>query len=95
MAGGSKHGRKAAWKFIKDNWEELYNRYQGGFLISRLIKVCGDFILSSFACHDVIEWHLGFTRPMDLVFALEGFFEIVVILLKNISVTKPAAPEMN
>lgn len=43
MAGGSKHGRKAAWKFIKDNWEELYNRYQGGFLISRLIKVCEDF----------------------------------------------------
>ncbi|XP_045230841.1 puromycin-sensitive aminopeptidase isoform X3 [Macaca fascicularis] len=39
VAGGSKHGRKAAWKFIKDNWEELYNRYQGGFLISRLIKL--------------------------------------------------------
>lgn len=40
VAGGSKQGRKAAWKFVKDNWEELYNRYQGGFLISRLIKVC-------------------------------------------------------
>nr|KAF6416633.1 aminopeptidase puromycin sensitive [Molossus molossus] len=39
VAGGSKHGRKAAWKFIKENWEELYNRYQGGFLISRLIKL--------------------------------------------------------
>lgn len=39
VAGSSKHGRKAAWKFVKDNWEELYNRYQGGFLISRLIKV--------------------------------------------------------
>uniref|UniRef100_A0A7N4NG19 Aminopeptidase n=1 Tax=Sarcophilus harrisii TaxID=9305 RepID=A0A7N4NG19_SARHA len=39
VAGGSKQGRKAAWKFIKDNWEELYNRYQGGFLISRLIKL--------------------------------------------------------
>lgn len=40
VAGGSKQGRKAAWKFVRDNWEELYNRYQGGFLISRLIKVC-------------------------------------------------------
>ncbi|NXM98815.1 PSA aminopeptidase, partial [Sylvia borin] len=39
VAGGSKQGRKAAWKFVRDNWEELYNRYQGGFLISRLIKV--------------------------------------------------------
>lgn len=41
VAGGSKQGRKAAWKFVRDNWEELYNRYQGGFLISRLIKVRG------------------------------------------------------
>ncbi|XP_063740156.1 puromycin-sensitive aminopeptidase isoform X2 [Eleginops maclovinus] len=39
VAGSSKQGRKAAWKFVKDNWEELYNRYQGGFLISRLIKL--------------------------------------------------------
>ncbi|XP_030076716.1 puromycin-sensitive aminopeptidase isoform X1 [Microcaecilia unicolor] len=39
VAGASKQGRKAAWKFVKDNWEELHNRYQGGFLISRLIKL--------------------------------------------------------
>lgn len=39
VAGSSKQGRKAAWKFVKDNWEELFNRYQGGFLISRLVKV--------------------------------------------------------
>uniref|UniRef100_A0A8C2WLD5 Aminopeptidase n=1 Tax=Cyclopterus lumpus TaxID=8103 RepID=A0A8C2WLD5_CYCLU len=42
VAGSSKQGRKAAWKFVKDNWEELYNRYQGGFLISRLIKLTVD-----------------------------------------------------
>ncbi|TMS23086.1 Puromycin-sensitive aminopeptidase [Larimichthys crocea] len=42
VAGSSKQGRKAAWKFVKDNWEELYNRYQGGFLISRLIKLSVD-----------------------------------------------------
>uniref|UniRef100_A0A8C7D679 Puromycin-sensitive aminopeptidase n=1 Tax=Oncorhynchus kisutch TaxID=8019 RepID=A0A8C7D679_ONCKI len=42
VAGSSKHGRKAAWKFVKDNWEELHNRYQGGFLISRLIKLSLD-----------------------------------------------------
>ncbi|XP_078280972.1 puromycin-sensitive aminopeptidase [Rhinoraja longicauda] len=39
VSSGSLMGRKAAWKFLKDNWEELYNRYQGGFLISRLIKL--------------------------------------------------------
>ncbi|KAK5617578.1 hypothetical protein CRENBAI_003359 [Crenichthys baileyi] len=42
VAGSSKQGRKAAWKFVRDNWEELYNRYQGGFLISRLIKLTVD-----------------------------------------------------
>ncbi|XP_033913906.1 puromycin-sensitive aminopeptidase-like [Acipenser ruthenus] len=42
VAGSSKHGRKAAWKFVRDNWEELHNRYQGGFLISRLIKLSVD-----------------------------------------------------
>nr|XP_020641275.1 puromycin-sensitive aminopeptidase isoform X1 [Pogona vitticeps] len=42
VAGSSKQGRKAAWKFVRDNWEELYNRYQGGFLISRLIKLSVD-----------------------------------------------------
>lgn len=51
VAGGSKHGRKAAWKFIKDNWEELYNRYQGGFLISRLIKVREGFHSEELAYH--------------------------------------------
>ncbi|XP_061626215.1 puromycin-sensitive aminopeptidase [Phyllopteryx taeniolatus] len=42
VAGSSKHGRKAAWKFVKDNWEELHNHYQGGFLLSRLIKLTVD-----------------------------------------------------
>uniref|UniRef100_A0A8C6TYS3 Puromycin-sensitive aminopeptidase n=1 Tax=Neogobius melanostomus TaxID=47308 RepID=A0A8C6TYS3_9GOBI len=42
VAGSSRQGRKAAWKFVKDNWEELYNRYQGGFLISRLVKLTVD-----------------------------------------------------
>ncbi|XP_005990128.1 puromycin-sensitive aminopeptidase [Latimeria chalumnae] len=42
VAGGSANGRRAAWKFVKDNWEELFNRYQGGFLISRLIKLTVD-----------------------------------------------------
>ncbi|XP_069607811.1 puromycin-sensitive aminopeptidase [Ranitomeya imitator] len=42
VAGASKQGRKSAWTFVKENWEELYNRYQGGFLISRLIKLSVD-----------------------------------------------------
>ncbi|XP_040290867.1 puromycin-sensitive aminopeptidase [Bufo bufo] len=42
VAGASKLGRKSAWTFVKENWEELHNRYQGGFLIARLIKLSVD-----------------------------------------------------
>lgn len=83
VAGGSKHGRKAAWKFIKDNWEELYNRYQGGFLISRLIKVGGNFC-SEQLIRDIIKipmihqtcrlWSLLFKSLLkQLLVLLKGF----------------------
>lgn len=32
-------GRRMTWDFIKSNWDELYKRYEGGFLLSRLIKI--------------------------------------------------------
>ena len=32
-------GRELAWQFVQDNWDELYNRYAGGLLFPRLIKV--------------------------------------------------------
>lgn len=32
-------GRELAWRFVEDNWDELYTRYAGGLLFSRLIKV--------------------------------------------------------
>nr|CAD7257222.1 unnamed protein product [Timema shepardi] len=34
----SKKGRELAWTFFKDNWQELMNRYRGGFLLARLVK---------------------------------------------------------
>lgn len=36
---GSVKGRELAWQFTKDNWDTLHNRYEGGFLLSRLVKV--------------------------------------------------------
>ena len=36
---GSLKGRELAWNFIKDKWSMLHDRYKGGFLLSRLIKV--------------------------------------------------------
>ena len=30
------------WQFVKENWDELHKRFEGGFLLSRLIKVSLD-----------------------------------------------------
>lgn len=32
-------GRELAWTFVKENWTDLHDRYEGGFLLSRLVKV--------------------------------------------------------
>ena len=40
-------GRELAWQFVEDNWDELYTRYAGGLLFSRLIKV---------TCHRKTAW---------------------------------------
>ena len=42
---GSKLGRDAAWKFVTENWQNLKERYSGGFLLARLIKV-GSVLIS-------------------------------------------------
>lgn len=34
----TKNGRDLAWSFFKDNWKVLLDRYQGGFLLARLVK---------------------------------------------------------
>lgn len=34
----TRQGRELSWKFFKDHWKELIDRYQGGFLLTRLVK---------------------------------------------------------
>lgn len=36
---GSVVGRDLAWQFLKENFKVLNDRYEGGFLLSRLVKV--------------------------------------------------------
>jgi len=36
---GSAEGRELAWKFVQDQWPELYERFSSGFLLARLVKV--------------------------------------------------------
>ena len=35
---GAVQGRESAWQFVKDQWSNLHERYQGGFLLARLVK---------------------------------------------------------
>ncbi|KXJ16551.1 Puromycin-sensitive aminopeptidase [Exaiptasia diaphana] len=35
---GSVTGRELAWTFVKENWSYLHDSYEGGFLLSRLVK---------------------------------------------------------
>lgn len=47
---GSVEGRRLAWKFLQDNWEELHRRYRGGFLLSRLVSsTTGNFASEAMA----------------------------------------------
>lgn len=42
-------GRELAWQFLKDHWSELIDRYQGGFLVTRLVKITENFATESMA----------------------------------------------
>ena len=35
---GSVQGRELCWKFVQKNWMDFHDRYQGGFLLPRVIK---------------------------------------------------------
>jgi len=51
---GSVLGREMGWKFVKDNWDKLYGRYQGGFLLARLTKVGAILDRKSYmSCHSI------------------------------------------
>jgi len=40
---GNPKGRDLAWKFVQNRWADLRKKYDGGFLISRLIAIPGDY----------------------------------------------------
>lgn len=31
-------GRELAWEFLQNHWQQLHDRYEGGFLLTRLVK---------------------------------------------------------
>ncbi|KAG6444849.1 puromycin-sensitive aminopeptidase [Manduca sexta] len=50
----SRNGRDLAWQFFKDHWQEFMDRYQGGFLLARLVKSTTENFASE-ACAQEVE----------------------------------------
>ncbi|CAH0398786.1 unnamed protein product [Chilo suppressalis] len=52
----SKNGRDLAWQFFKDHWKEFMERYQGGFLLSRLVKSTTENFASEAHAQEIEEF---------------------------------------
>ncbi|KZC12138.1 Puromycin-sensitive aminopeptidase [Dufourea novaeangliae] len=46
-------GRLMAWEFVKKNWQSLRDRYGGGYLLSRLVKVITEHFVTEEQAKDV------------------------------------------
>jgi len=52
IATSSANGRNAAWRFIKERWDELSDRYSGNiFLLGRMLSG----VLKEFSSRDVLD----------------------------------------
>ncbi|KAL0822477.1 hypothetical protein ABMA28_004534 [Loxostege sticticalis] len=49
----SRNGRDLAWQFFKDHWQEFMDRYQGGFLLARLVKSTTENFASEAAAQEI------------------------------------------
>jgi hypothetical protein len=47
----SPQARDMVWKFTKDGWETLKKRYQGQFLLSRIIDVSSNYVTVGYLQH--------------------------------------------
>jgi len=55
-ATGSVKGREATWKFVQEHWKALHNRYEGGFLLSRLVKFSTENFASEEHAQEVLKF---------------------------------------
>lgn len=54
-------GRDLSWTFFKENWKILLNQYQGGFLLTRLVK----HLTENFASEDKAQEIENFFKTHD------------------------------
>jgi len=60
---GTVQGREAAWQFVKDMWETLHKRYQGGFLLARLVKSVTQNFVSEDKDKDIRDFFAAHPAP--------------------------------
>lgn len=53
---GSVLGRDLAWTFLQKNWKELHAKYEGGFLLARLVKSCTENFVTEEKAKEVDEF---------------------------------------
>ncbi|XP_059053898.1 puromycin-sensitive aminopeptidase [Achroia grisella] len=59
----SKNGRDLAWQFFKNHWQEFMDRYQGGFLLARLVKSTTENFASEAAAQEIEEFFRTHVSP--------------------------------
>ncbi|KAL4707702.1 hypothetical protein ACJJTC_014883 [Scirpophaga incertulas] len=59
----SKNGRDLAWQFFKDNWQKFMDRYQGGFLLARLVKSTTENFASEASALEIEEFFRTHQSP--------------------------------
>lgn len=56
-------GREMVWQFVKDNWAEFHQRYQGGFLLARLVKFSTEDFVSEEKVKDISDFFQAHPAP--------------------------------
>ncbi|XP_045180065.2 puromycin-sensitive aminopeptidase-like [Mercenaria mercenaria] len=60
---GSKLGRDMGWTFVKQNWDALHKRYQGGFLLSRITKCMTEHFVTEDKAKEIEEFFKANPAP--------------------------------
>ena len=71
------HGKKLAWEFIKKNWQEIFKRYQGEFMLARLIQTSSGLTSSKdakdiknfFAKHPTPEAAKSIAQTLEAIYS--------------------------
>ncbi|XP_024886627.1 puromycin-sensitive aminopeptidase isoform X1 [Temnothorax curvispinosus] len=61
--GLSYKGRLMAWNFFKEKWKTLMDRYEGGFLLARLVKFTTENFVTEEQAKDVENFFEGHPTP--------------------------------